>query len=225
MIHFRLSGLGVCLAACLTLAACIESEDDGGPISTGAAGTSAPPTTGAAGTTAAAGTSGSAGTSAAAGTSGAAGTGAAGTSAAGGTTGAAGTGAAGTKAAGGTTGSAGTSGSDGGVSADAGSDAPPTFTMVYEQILGPTPQVAASSCAGAMCHRDPGGGKGIEHINMNTKAMAYVGVKKFLVAGNPTGSKLYTEVNTGAMPMGKPKLPANLIKMISDWIKAGALDN
>jgi hypothetical protein len=85
--------------------------------------------------------------------------------------------------------------------------------------------VAASSCAGGACHLAPGGGKGLEHINMNTKALAYTGVKKFVVVGNPTTSKMFTEVNTGAMPEGKPKLPANLIKLISDWIKAGALDN
>jgi hypothetical protein len=97
--------------------------------------------------------------------------------------------------------------------------------MLYNLILGPTPRVPASSCAGAPCHLMPGGGEGLEHIDMNTKAAAYVGVKKFVVAGNVNGSKFFTEVNTGAMPEGKPKLPADLINMIAAWIRAGALDN
>jgi hypothetical protein len=223
MTKFRLS---LCLAACLVFPlACLESED--ATDDTGSAGTSGNQT-GGAGTSAAAGTTGAAGTNGAAGTSAAAGTnGAAGTSAAAGSNGAAGTsaaagsnGAAGTKGAAGTTGAAGTSGAAG-----TQGNVTPTFTMIYNQILGPTPTVIASSCGGGTCHLAPGGGKGLEHINMTTKALAYTGVKKFVVVGNPNGSKFFTEVNTGAMPEGRPKLPANLIKMISDWIMAGALDN
>jgi hypothetical protein len=37
--------------------------------------------------------------------------------------------------------------------------------------------------------------------------------------------KEQAELNTGAMPMMKPKLPAALITMVADWIRAGALDN
>jgi hypothetical protein len=194
-------------------------------MTTGAAGM----TTGAAGmTTGAAGmTTGAAGmtTGAAGMTTGAAGMigGGAGNTGAAGTNGAAGSGAAGAKDGG----AAGTGASDGGAGqggggADAGAV---TFTMIYNLILGPTPQVAASSCGGAVCHHSPGGGMGITHIDMKTKATAYTGVKKYVVAGNVNGSKFFTEVNTGAMPEGKPKLPQNLITMISDWIKAGALDN
>lgn len=224
----RISGLGACVAFLTVLSVapgCLTSEEEE-PGATGGAGTS-----GGAGTTGTAGTTGSAGTTGTAGTKGGAGTtGTAGTSAAAGTTGSAGTtGVAGTQGGAGTTGAAGSNGAAGttgaaGTNGAAGTGAggPVTFTMIYDQILDTTPTSIASSCSGGACHNAPGGGKGIEHIDMNTKASAYTGVKKFVVVGNPAGSKFFTEVNTGAMPEGRPKLSPAQIKMISDWIMAGA---
>jgi hypothetical protein len=154
--------------------------------------------------------------------------GAAGANGKAGTGGGAGMGAAGANGKAGTGGGAGSGAPDGGTTSDAGAGdggTAPTFTMVYNLIMGPTPMVPASSCAGGPCHRDPGSGKGLEHMDMNTKASAYTSAKKYVVVGNPNSSKLYTEINSGAMPEGKPKLPANLIKLVADWIRAGALDN
>jgi hypothetical protein len=100
----------------------------------------------------------------------------------------------------------------------------PTFTQVYAQIMSSTPAVTASSCWGP-CHAGPGTAKAMAKIDMTTQEKAYPGVMKLVMPGNATRSKLYMEINTGAMPEKRPKLPANLIQMLAAWINAGAMNN
>jgi len=115
---------------------------------------------------------------------------------------------------------AGAGGSTGG---DAGAGAP-TFSEVYRRIMAMTPDVPASSCWGP-CHAGPGTAKAMLKIDMTTQEKAYPGVMKMVVPGKAATSKLYTEINTGAMPEKKPKLSAALIKLVADWINAGAMNN
>jgi hypothetical protein len=124
-----------------------------------------------------------------------------------------------------TGGSSGTGGSTG--KPDAGADsgaAAPTFTEVYTRIMSMMPEVTVSSCWGP-CHAGPGTAKAMQKIDMTTKEKAYPGVMKLVVAGNPARSTLYNEINQGKMPEKKPKLPAALIKLVADWITAGAKNN
>jgi hypothetical protein len=100
----------------------------------------------------------------------------------------------------------------------------PTFSDVYDQIMAMTPTVPVSSCWGP-CHAGPGARDALAKINMTTKALAWTGVMKTVVPGNAATSKLYTDLATGKMPQKKPKLPANLIKLVADWINAGAMNN
>jgi hypothetical protein len=106
---------------------------------------------------------------------------------------------------------------------DAGAGAA-TFSEVYRRIMAMTPDVPASSCWGP-CHAGPGTAKAMLKIDMTTKEKAFPGVMKLVVPGKATSSKLYTELNTGGMPEKKPKLPAALIKLVADWINAGAMNN
>jgi mono/diheme cytochrome c family protein len=80
-----------------------------------------------------------------------------------------------------------------------------TYTKVRADILTP-------HCF--ICH---GGG--------NHDFSTYNGLKTVVVAGKPENSQLYLEVNSGAMPRGGQKLSTDEIKLIYDWIKAGALNN
>jgi len=114
-------------------------------------------------------------------------------------------------------GAGGTSGGDAGTAA-------PTFTQVYARVMAMMPEVPASSCWGP-CHAGPGTAKALAKIDMTTKEKAFPGVMKLVVPGNARTSKLYMEINTGAMPEKKPKLPATLIKLVADWINAGAMNN
>ncbi len=57
--------------------------------------------------------------------------------------------------------------------------------------------------------------------------MAYTTLKnnRKFVAGNAMSSVLWMQVNSGAMPQGKPKLSQANIDMIAAWINAGAMNN
>jgi hypothetical protein len=116
----------------------------------------------------------------------------------------------------GSLGRGGTSGApDGGApgsATDAG--AAPTFTQVYTTIL-------SVYCAGSSCHA-PGTKAG---VNFASQSTAYSTLKSKVVPGNGAGSSLYTVVNTGKMPEGKPKLSAANIALIKAWIDTGALNN
>jgi len=84
-----------------------------------------------------------------------------------------------------------------------------TYTWISQNILVP-------KCLS--CHGEAGASANVRYNTyQNTLATAQ--------AGNLAGSKLYTETNNGSMPMGGPRLPANELKAIADWINAGALNN
>jgi hypothetical protein len=142
----------------------------------------------------------------------------------------------GSGAVGGSGGTSGSGGTGGGTTHDAGADSMPatskdagasgpTFTMVYSQIMSQSPMVPVSSCWAGACHAGPGGKDALAKIDMNSQAKAYLGVMKLVVPGKPATSKLFTEINLGKMPEKRPKLPPALIKLVSDWITAGAMNN
>ncbi len=120
----------------------------------------------------------------------------------------------GTTGSGGMTGTGGTTGTGGArATGGAGGSAAPTFTQVYQTIL-------SVSCTGSQCH-SPGSQGGVSFSSQST---AYSSVKGRVVAGNASGSSLYTLVNGGRMPPGN-KLPAAQISLLAAWINAGALNN
>lgn len=59
------------------------------------------------------------------------------------------------------------------------------------------------------------------HSGMKT----YTGVMRYVVAGSPQSSSLYTESYSGSMPRGASALGKAELKNLFDWIKAGAKNN
>jgi hypothetical protein len=53
----------------------------------------------------------------------------------------------------------------------------------------------------------------------------YTGTMKYVSAGNPNASSLYTDVYSGSMPRGSSKLNQAQIQAIKDWILDGAKNN
>jgi hypothetical protein len=45
------------------------------------------------------------------------------------------------------------------------------------------------------------------------------------VAGNPGTSTLVTQLSSGRMPQGRPKMPTADLNVVKAWIMAGALNN
>ena len=45
-----------------------------------------------------------------------------------------------------------------------------------------------------------------------------------LVPGNPEGSKLYTEIASGRMPLKGPKMDQKVIDRLGEWIRKGAIE-
>jgi hypothetical protein len=213
--HELQRNLLIAVFAGLTAFGCAQSEAPLDPSpSTGGGGDkeSAPPPTGAGAGASSAGAAGA--TSGEAGAAGS-GSGSAGANGVAGNPGTAGT--AGTAGAPGNPGRGGTSGApDGGAPDGGGTDggAAPTFTQVYTTVL-------SVYCAGSSCH-SPGTKGG---VNFATQSTAYTTLKSKVIPGNGTGSNLYTLVNTGKMPEGKPKLSAANIALIKAWIDAGALND
>jgi hypothetical protein len=107
------------------------------------------------------------------------------------------------------------SGAGGGTSsagATSATDAP-TFTDVYTLL--------DSSCSGSRCH-DPGRQAG---VSLTSQATAYTSVSGYVTPGTATRSTLYAVLSRGSMPPGGPRLSSADLKMIADWIDAGALDD
>ena len=73
-----------------------------------------------------------------------------------------------------------------------------TFSAVSSQILQP-------KCV--TCHSSFG---------------TYSGVMSAVTAGNPSGSALYTMVESGQMPQGGPALSSDEVTLINTWIQNGA---
>jgi hypothetical protein len=86
----------------------------------------------------------------------------------------------------------------------------PTFTQVNNQILQP-------KCATSGCHDVASKKGGFSYAN-------YTDTMKSVVKGNATSSQLYDSVSKNRMPFN-PKLTATEIKLIGDWINAGAANN
>jgi hypothetical protein len=118
---------------------------------------------------------------------------------------------------GGTAGHAGT----GGTTGTGGSQAA-TFTEVYTMILD-APSSSPSNCAGSGCHVSASGAAG---LHFDTEADAYQTLLNSGVApGSTATSSLYTNISSGSMPRGRPKLSATLIALVASWINGGALNN
>ena len=84
------------------------------------------------------------------------------------------------------------------------------------------PSSSKSSCSGNGCHI-PGPASGIA---FDTQAHAYQTLLSLAVKpGSAATSTLYTEIDSGLMPKGRPKLSAALIALVASWINAGALNN
>jgi hypothetical protein len=172
-------------------------------------------------------TSGGSGGSSAAGGTGGTAAGGKGGAAAGGAGGTAAGGAGGT-AAGGAGGAA--AGGAGGMAAGGagGASAATTFTMIYETILSKTATTNMVGCMGGGCHETAH--KGVVFAAAGGAKAAYDSLKGKLGA-TPAASIFYNEVKNKEMPrnQGTPSMPivtAKLsdaqVKMIADWITAGA---
>ena len=46
--------------------------------------------------------------------------------------------------------------------------------------------------------------------------------KNLVIAGEPSLSLIYTEIDSGSMPPKDPKLSESLIQLMNDWITNGA---
>ncbi|MDX2024376.1 MAG: hypothetical protein SF187_29305 [Deltaproteobacteria bacterium] len=127
---------------------------------------------------------------------------------------------------GGAAGGAGGAGGTGGAAGGAGGSAAPTFKMIYDTILSKTASAANVGCVGGQCHNVVH--KGVIFEAGGGATAAYNSLKNAMkfVAGNPNMSVIYNEVKNKEMPKdANAKLSDAQVKMIEDWIKAGALNN
>jgi hypothetical protein len=124
------------------------------------------------------------------------------------------TGQAGAGGIGGHAGAAGGGGRAGAGGGAGGGSVPPTFTQIYKTIL-------MVYCQGSECH-NPGTQR---NVSFATQAKAYTSARALITAGNAKNSTFYNEVYTGAMPPIGDALSESQIKMIADWIDAGAMNN
>jgi len=88
----------------------------------------------------------------------------------------------------------------------------PTWTQIYTKFLVNTQYT--SNCNGADCH-NPGKQKGYD---FSTQANGYSSVKT-------KTSQFVSELSSGGMPKGKPKMPAADLAIIKAWVAAGAQNN
>jgi hypothetical protein len=102
---------------------------------------------------------------------------------------------------------------------DADGAAAPTWSDLYRSLFD-NPSYP-SSCMGSTCH-DPGSSKG---INFSSPATGYQSLQHRIVAGNPSSSDLYLVLESGYMPVGRPKMPAADLDRVRAWIAAGAPNN
>jgi len=88
----------------------------------------------------------------------------------------------------------------------------PTWTEIYTKFL--VNAQYASNCNGAACH-NPGKQKGYD---FSSQANGYSSVKS-------KTSQFVSELSSGGMPQGKPKMPAADLAIIKAWVAAGAQNN
>ena len=95
----------------------------------------------------------------------------------------------------------------------------PTWTGIYADLF--TNPTFASNCMGSSCH-DPG----IQHgIDLSTAAKGFMTLQHHIVPGQPSSSSLYTQLASGSMPRGKPRLSDAELARVRAWILAGAPNN
>jgi hypothetical protein len=103
--------------------------------------------------------------------------------------------------------------------ADAGAGGGATWTNIYATLLA-NPGYA-SNCTGAACH-DPGTQKGID---FSSKDAGYRTLKSRIAPGAPQSSELVQVLQSGSMPVARPRMPTADVDLIRAWIAAGAQDN
>jgi hypothetical protein len=91
-------------------------------------------------------------------------------------------------------------------------------SVSYTYVLAPTYTQLESDILSPICSSCHGGSGGLF-------VLVYSSISTFVTPGNPSGSTLYQEVSSNAMPQGGPPLSATQKQEISDWISAGALNN
>ena len=94
-----------------------------------------------------------------------------------------------------------------------------TWSSIYADLLANP--AYPSNCAGALCH-DPGKEK---RIDLSSAATGYASLRPRVVPGSPSGSELVLILQSGAMPQGRPRMPADAMARIRAWIQAGAQQN
>ena len=94
-----------------------------------------------------------------------------------------------------------------------------SWTQIYTTMLANP--AYPSSCAGASCH-DPGKSKGVD---LSSAATGYLTLRAQVVPGSPDTSRLVLDLQSGRMPEGRPRMPAQDVDVVRAWITAGALDN
>lgn len=90
----------------------------------------------------------------------------------------------------------------------------PTYVVVKEQIF------KTHGCLD--CHSGPSAEAGVDLSDYSEMLNSGIGV---VVPGDFLNSTLYLNVQSGRMPPGGPRLSDAEIKMLSEWIKAGAKQN
>jgi mono/diheme cytochrome c family protein len=85
-----------------------------------------------------------------------------------------------------------------------------SFQVLSEDIFAP-------KCLS--CHSGPNGSGGVDLSSYNSIVATSANL---VVSGQPSASRLYTEVATGDMPDGGPPLSTDEIEAIGQWIQDGA---
>jgi hypothetical protein len=77
------------------------------------------------------------------------------------------------------------------------------------------------------CTRCHGGSRREEGLDMRTYAAVLQGSQNgpVIIPGDAEASFLITQIVTGEMPRRAPRLPAEQVQILIDWVNQGALDN
>jgi len=97
--------------------------------------------------------------------------------------------------------------------------APPSAEVSFSQNIAP---ILTDHCL--KCHGGEKTREGYE-VNSYDKVMAGSDNGQMIVPGDSAKSDLVKLIKTGKMPKKEPKLSDEQIRLISDWIDAGALNN
>ena len=95
----------------------------------------------------------------------------------------------------------------------------PTWTQIYTTLLNRS--AYPSNCIGGGCH-NPGTNK---NVRLSTSALGYASIRAIVTPGSATAGSLIRVLSSGAMPLGRPRMPAADLDKIKAWIVAGALNN